>query len=236
MKGMGLIFVLAGSLSVAASAKSAPTTAPAPTTVPAHAPTTADVHAQAPKVSHPQTPTPPSTSKTDEWPAAQAFFEAHSPRRWRALESLRPESNARLKIQNYITNRYRSLKEQEKKDPEMYKLQVKELELEDQIFGQASRRHHQDNPEFQEQLKKEAAELVDTRLGIRQLRITRLEKAVDQAKSRLEKDKQQRDQLIEREIRQATHQPFSRHRREDRLHPRPTTRHASTQPATQPAR
>jgi hypothetical protein len=230
MKGMGLTLFLAGSLAAAAMAKSAPTTAPA-------ASPPSEVRPKDVKVADPKAPTAPATSKSDEWPAAQAFFQEHSPLRWRALAMLRPDSNARLKIQNYITNRYRILMEQEKRDPEMYALQVKELELEDQMFGLTSRRHHLENPELQEQLHKKAGELVDTRLSIRQLRITRLEKAIELAKSRLEKDKEQRDELVERELRQATHQPFSRQRREPGTHhPKATTNHATTAPTSQPAK
>jgi hypothetical protein len=248
MKGMGLNLFLAGSLALGlgASVKKGPATVPVATTAPS-----AVQRDPAAKAKVIQSPTTHPTAGANDWPAAEAFIKEHSPRRWAALESLQPDSNARPKIQAYITERYRSLMDEKKKDPAMYKLELKELELEDQIFGLVSGHHRRrDDDAFEAQLRKETASLVDTRLAMRKLRITRLEKAVNLAKARLDKDEQRRDQLVEKEMRTATKHAFPLRHREDGPatphEPRnpttrhagphyPTTRHATTSPAGRPA-
>ncbi len=252
MKGMGLILIVAGALAVGVPGRAAgpttrgATTAPARHTGPATMPTRKKEATTAPARRHvagarkgahaeKETPTSRPSAALDEWPAAEAFIKEHSPQRWQALESLGPDSEARRKIQRYIIGRYDALMDQKKKDAAMYKLQVRELEAEDRIFGLVSdrRRRRDGEDEFQARLRKATENLVDTRLDIRKLRITRLEKAIDQAKTRLEKDQQHRDELVEREMRMATKHSFSSRRGGHEGPPpkRPTTRRAATQPA-----
>lgn len=229
MKGLGLIFALTLMLSVG----SAPALAPAASTSrPVETP--ADQAVSLWEELRPEQwfsflQNLFSASSAKDWPAAEKFIREHSPRRWEAFDSLQPDSTSRRAVRRLIVARYKSLMEMKQKDPQMYKLQLRELELEDDIFGiTVAMRGRRDASDLRDNLRKDAAELVDTRLNIRQLRIERLEQAVQTAKKRLEKDRQRRDALVEHEIRTAAEHAHTFHRSW-------SGRRGGFRPATRPA-
>src|SRR5438046_2418472 len=68
----------------------------------------------------------------EEWADASKFMKEHSPKRWESYEKLPPEQQDRL--QRAISMRWRTLQQLKDSEPEIYKMRVKRMELEDEIF------------------------------------------------------------------------------------------------------
>jgi hypothetical protein len=65
----------------------------------------------------------------EEWADASKFMKEHSPKRWESYEKLPPEQQDRL--QRAISIRWRTLQQLKDSEPEIYKMRIKRIELED---------------------------------------------------------------------------------------------------------
>lgn len=163
----------------------------------------------------------------NKWNDAMEFMRQHSPRRLAFVLSL-PEGQFRDGIRRYILGRYRDLQNlSDQNETELRELVVKRLELEDQAWGLSVDLAESKNADEQSRLHKELSEQVRqlVMLGFqeRQLRIGRLERAVQTEKDKLAADQNRTEEVVAEQL--------NRWEREGQSVQR---RMPSTNPTTQP--
>jgi hypothetical protein len=142
---------------------------------------------------------------TSEWEDISAFMKEHSPERFKALSNL-PEGRARTSLVALATRNYRNLLRMRNEQPDVAQLMMDRVELEDQIFklanqlksakNQADRQSDTDKKLLQQKI----GELLDMNIKERQLRISKLEKTLQNEQTQLAEDSKNRDELIERRL------------------------------------
>lgn len=162
-----------------------------------------------------------------KWSEAQEYMSQHSPRRLAFVQSL-SEGPFRDGIRRYIMGRYRDIQNlSEQNETELHDLVVKRLELEDQAWGLSVDLAQSENPDEQSRLHKELSDkvrqLVEMGFQERQLRIARLEKAVQREKDKLTAEKERTDEVVAEQLNRWEREGQSVHRRS-----------ATTNPTTQP--
>jgi|GEM_PF-4346536 len=133
------------------------------------------------------------------WSDFMSFADQNSPYRFRLLtrQPLIPFSQQRQRL----LQRYQTMQQTKQNQPELYQLQVRQFKEEDNIIGlTAQLRQAKNSPNaalrerLKAQIRNEAATLVDIDLQERQLRIQNLEKVLNQEKTRLQQDTDNRQQ------------------------------------------
>lgn len=137
----------------------------------------------------------------EEWESALLFFKQHSPERMAALEGL--DNSRKRRFRPIIATRYESIQSLEGVNPELHQIKIRQLEIEDQIF--ALKREHNDvtpkSPEAQklrEQMRQVVAELIQSRVQERKVRINRIQKLLAQEQKKLVEDERRQEQMINR--------------------------------------
>jgi hypothetical protein len=133
---------------------------------------------------------------------AMIYMKEHSPNRAAAIESLTGERKNHIMevaARNY-TNWMRILKQ----DPQLYKVVVKRVEVEDNIFGLVSQLRKgsaatQASPQSdtRAKLREQVADLVDLGIEERQIRLDHLEQTVKDLRTKLDDDSSHRSDLID---------------------------------------
>jgi hypothetical protein len=121
---------------------------------------------------------------TDEqWAETVAFMEANSPRMWDVYKQL-PEKFRQGAMEN-IARRFDSLKQLQKRDPELYAIELKRVKVEDEIFGavgEIRRARHAEEPErdqLEQRLREKVEELWAVRMEDRALQLPRIERQLE---------------------------------------------------------
>jgi len=136
----------------------------------------------------------------DEWNRVAAFAGKYSPHRFKALEQLPRDAPHYDAIRRMMVGRYRMLSEVEREDPELFLLRVRQLQLEDDVFGGIRPRDDgappaggsvADDPA----LRQKVAELVDLNLQERKRRLDKLEAMVADQRKQLARDEGERERL-----------------------------------------
>jgi hypothetical protein len=102
-------------------------------------------------------------------------------------------------MMNNMVRVSRNLERLDREDPELAHVVTKRVELEDQVFGLAKDLRSADSEEadqIKQTLGQKVAELVNTNLDERQMRIDRLTKTLNIEQQNLARDKDQSDQLV----------------------------------------
>jgi hypothetical protein len=137
-----------------------------------------------------------------EWEAASGAIKSHSPNVWERINRMPSDSPARIHMMRSLIDRHRDLQRIERRDPEQYKREFSQLELEDQILGVSRDIRRSAGEEEANALKPKLRELVgklvDLRIANREARLKRLNETLTAERERLENDKRTRDDAVER--------------------------------------
>src|SRR5688572_26704374 len=160
-------------------------------------------------------PPPPLLDRPDpnnpEWVSASETMKKHMPNWWRRFERLPPDAPWRPRAMKGIVERHRELQRVQQRDPEQYKREIEQIELEDEILGLARDARREADEERGEELRKllreKVSRLVDVRLRNREARIERLAEQIKAERGRLEEAKRDRDSMIERNLAAVLNRP-----------------------------
>ena len=133
-----------------------------------------------------------------DWESIAPFMKVHSQNRLKFINGL-SDGPMKFSMMNNMVRVSRNLERLDREDPELAHTVTKRVELEDQVFGLASDLRSADSmqaDQIKQTLGQKVAELVDTNLNERQMRIDRLKKTLDVEEQNLARDKDQSDRLI----------------------------------------
>ena len=174
----------------------------------------------------------------NKWNEAQEFMRQHSPLRLAFVLSL-PEGPFRDGIRRYILGRYRDLRNlSEQNETELYGLVIQRMELEDQACGLAVALADSENPDVQSRLHKELSDKVRQLVALgfqeRQLRIGRLERAVQKEKDKLVADQNRTEEVVAEQLNRWEREGQSVQRRSSTTNPTTRPQESIESPAEMP--
>lgn len=147
----------------------------------------------------------------------EAFCKEHAPKRWEALGG---DKNPMKFGGMYF--RFRGLVMLENQDPELYKIKVRQIEIDDEEYGlmkeirEARRTNNNDLITADTaRLRDLSKEYIASRIDERSHRIISLQKSIDREKSLLASDKQNKDALIADRVESILNDTPSRSRSHD---------------------
>jgi len=174
-------------------------------------PTTQPARTMPGRLRHEMRDQPPTE---EEWKEVVAFMEKHSPYRLEQIQKFKEINPLRNNLRSRIWTQYRQMQEQKKDDEKLYDISLKRFELKDQqfhILQQISKAKGDDRTSLRDELRKNAGELVTLNLQERELRLEKLTQTVEKERQRLDKDQQNREQLVDDQIKQVIgHDPAQR--------------------------
>jgi hypothetical protein len=140
--------------------------------------------------------------------ALKAFCEKHSPRRWQEIEDRIQKYGPRAGFarMSQMSFKFRELQKLEKEDPELHKIKVGLIEVEDVEYGLITDLKNLDKSdekraaELRKQLRDENKQYVDLRLQERAHRLDRLTRMVDDEKRKLADDGKHADLLADQRL------------------------------------
>jgi hypothetical protein len=140
-----------------------------------------------------------SEPTADEWKEIEAFMKTHSPERLARLEEVGDEQRQQG-VRNMFAARYRALEELKQQDPEMYRIRVARMPIEDKVFDLGWKLTHarpNEKPdENKAKLRSQLRLLVQSRLEERALRLRHLEKRLADERQKLKDDEQRLEDLV----------------------------------------
>ena len=130
-----------------------------------------------------------------------AFMRQYAPARWAAMDAL-PEAGAvRRGVMVYVVARWRHLQILREEDAALYEIKVRQMAVEDAIYGMLARTR---SPAEREPLRKNLREKVDelVKLGLteRTHRIERLRQALTAEENRLKVDQKAMKSMVDRRV------------------------------------
>ncbi len=135
----------------------------------------------------------------EEWNDMMTFMRANSPARWRVLSSLQLRPNAPIRLD--AIRRWRNFNFTKDHFPDVADQLVKRVRLEDDLFAltmDAQSSGEADSASIREKIRDKIAEIVNLDFSERQTRIDKLEKMLDDEKTRLAADQSSVDKIIDR--------------------------------------
>ena len=143
------------------------------------------------------------------------FCKENSPNRWRTFERRIGQVNDYRAPRIPLLMQLKHLMELEKADPEMYKVKVAQIRVEDEIYRQVrdlnrARERNGTAEEIQSlrgNLREQAKQAVKLRLDERQLRLGRLAKRLEDEQQRLAKDRENPDALVDAHMEEVIRTP-----------------------------
>jgi hypothetical protein len=140
--------------------------------------------------------------------ALKAFCEKHSPRRWQEIQDRiqaygRPAGFGRIM---QMSAKFRELQKLEKEDPELHKIKVGLIEIEDVEYGLITDLKNLDKSDekraadLRAQLRAQNKKYVDLRLRERAHRLDRLTRLVEDEKRKLADDTRHTDKLADERL------------------------------------
>ena len=156
---------------------------------------------------------------SQEWELAAQFMEQHSPRRWRAYQSLPDERRQGVRRMIYV--RYRNLQQLRGDDPELYDVRMRQLVMEDDIWRlvdelRASTSEEQREPIIQ-QIRQRVQETTALWLKEREHRLARQEAVLQTMREDLATDRQNLEEIINERV----SREVERARLPENAHPEP---------------
>jgi len=151
---------------------------------------------------------PNSDEAKQYWDALKAFCEKHSPRRWQEIEDRIQKYGRRAGMPriSQMSFKFRELQKLEKEDPELHKIKVALIEIEDVEYGLITDLKSLDKSdekraaELRKQLRDENKQYVDLRLQERAHRLDRLARMVEDEKRKLADDTRHADRLADERL------------------------------------
>lgn len=141
---------------------------------------------------------PPSD---EEWRAAAASMKALAPNAWARFLEIPENAPFRPSFQRGIVDRYQELARLKERNVEQYAGEIKQIQIEDEIFGIAARLRGAQgatSEELKKHLQEKVGELIDLRIGNRERRIARLAERLDQERKKLEADKKNKASTVKK--------------------------------------
>lgn len=132
------------------------------------------------------------------------FMTQYAPERFKVFKASR-EGPAKKQFGQFLINRWRRLEELRSRQPELYKVRVDAIRLDDDIFSicrQMKKANTADKQKLLGDLKGKVAELFDNGIKERQIRIDQLQTQLKKQNELLEADSNQREELIARRYHQ----------------------------------
>lgn len=154
--------------------------------------------------SRPDRPQPVSATE-EEWRSIADAMKQHSPNWWQRFEHLPENGPVRERMKRTMIETYRNLARIEQRDPQQYKREIRQLQLEDEIFG-IGRELWQTSgssanaEELKSKLRQRITELINLRITGREERLTRLTETLAKEREKLEADKRDRDTMVQRKF------------------------------------
>ena len=133
-----------------------------------------------------------------DWESIAPFMKVHSQNRLKFINGL-SDGPTKFSMMNNMVRVSRNLERLDREDPDLSHIVTKRVELEDQVFGLANDLRTADSVEadqIKQTLEQKVADLVDTNMNERQLRIDRLKKTLNVEEQNLARDRDQSDKLI----------------------------------------
>jgi hypothetical protein len=138
------------------------------------------------------------------WEEAEAFFRAHSPNRLVMFDQHMDDPRMQYRMRRFMQERYTMLQNLKERDPNLYELKVKQIELEDVIFGLAQELRSTGDEAAREKLRGKIREQVvlwvDASLQEREQRLEKLKQLLADETKRLEADRNDREAMVERRL------------------------------------
>ena len=139
-----------------------------------------------------------------DWDDIAAFMKQHSPRRWEEYQKLPADRQAQL--QRVLNRRWRLIQWVRTHDPELYELQQKRWQVEDEVFGltrELRTSSMSSESQIKPKLRAKIGELVDLRTRERQMRITRWEHQIAHEREMMNRETADREDIINKRMRVA---------------------------------
>jgi hypothetical protein len=196
------VLALAAALPLLSYAQQEPT-APLPTPTPTSQP--AD-DAKLPPPSLWRGPGPrmraPATEPTEqELQQVSAFMQQYSPNRWQAFQQLPRNGPLRRGITRFVFGHWRRLQDLKQMDPALYDLRLRQVQLEDQLFGLLTPLKTAAAREAKRaELRPIVQEDVEIGLKERAQRIERLQTLLQREQEKLAADQKDRDAIVDRRV------------------------------------
>jgi hypothetical protein len=133
---------------------------------------------------------------------ALAYLAEHSHNRADAIQSL-PDGDRKQRVLEVVARNYVNWMRILHQDPELYKVVVQRVEVEDAIFGLVTklRKEHADQQDVTRiKLRDQVAELVDLGIQERQIRLQRLQNLVKVLGAKLEDDSAHQSALVDQRL------------------------------------
>ncbi|HET6249879.1 MAG TPA: hypothetical protein VFE47_19470 [Tepidisphaeraceae bacterium] len=142
----------------------------------------------------------PGRVSEEEWAAAKAFLEVHSRNRVRLIDE-KISGEPREGLKRFLVNKWHSIMQLQSQSPELYKTKVREVELDDLIFGDClDLKQGQGNAkEIQAKLNARITELFNLGLTERKQRMKLVENSLVEQKKSLENDEHDKARLIQQQ-------------------------------------
>lgn len=126
------------------------------------------------------------------------FMREHSPHRIKTMEKLPEDSAARRGVMAFVVARYRSLQALKDEDAQLYDLGVKQVEIEDELYGLlAPARAVGDREKMRDQIRVAVKRQVETNLAERERRLSRLRESLRREERKLDGDRARIDELTD---------------------------------------
>jgi hypothetical protein len=127
------------------------------------------------------------------------FLRVYSPNRWHALEGLPEEGPERRAVMAFAVARWRGIQELKETEPALYDLKLKQLKVEDEIYGLLAVKLAPAGREpLRATLRESVEQLVNLGIAERELRVERFRKQLKEEEGRLASDKMRVDKLVDR--------------------------------------
>jgi hypothetical protein len=132
-----------------------------------------------------------------EWEACKLFLSVHSKNRYQQIENM--PGGPKKPFEQFLVGRFRLINRIKSQSPELYNLKVREIELDDDVFGICLKLKSKtgDKARLQSELKAKIAELFDLGVSERKLRIGLVETALEDQKKILKTEQDGHDKLVE---------------------------------------
>lgn len=136
----------------------------------------------------------------EEWKATEEFLTIHAPNRLAFVRKI-GEGPHKENLKRLLFGLVRNINALRTESPSIYKLRVEEFELDDQIFAicrDLRTAQGAERQRLQGLLKEKITLLFDKGLDERKNRIDRLQKMLEDQKTALDKDRTERNQIVEK--------------------------------------
>lgn len=143
--------------------------------------------------------------RESEWKEAYEFFKANAPRRCAAFDALTDEKK-KAEFRGMIMGRYGMLKwlARDERDKPVRDLKIKQMGVEDAIFGLRQDLKASTDPEEQKRIRERLWDnvklLVESRIEERRLRIESFKRLVQEEEQRLAADSDRKDKLVQEQF------------------------------------